>query len=473
MFTKVRNRLTHVALTFVLSLALMVPISGSAASVSSGWTEKQLYSFSGGTTYYSGASLDGAVPVSALVADAAGNLYGTAESGGIHGVAGCYPYSCGTVFELRRGSTGWTKKTITGAKGPSGPDGAHTTAGLIIVNGALYGTTYDGGRYGWGTIFKLTATTSGQTTWHEQVIWNFTGNNDAAAPYSTLIADSSGAVYGTYRGVNGRFPNGTGFGGVFKLIPPASGKTTWTELVISTLNAGAYGMQPVAALISDSSGSLYGVATGNINQGVASTIFKLKPRNTARTAWTTTVLHYFTTTGPEGSYPQAGLVMDAKGNLYTTTSVGAGGTCLYRGVLCGTVFMLATPSSGNAAWTVHVLHTFTSGADGGNSYAGLAIDAGGNLYGTTRIGGRCIYSISYGWGVVFKLKPQNASLTSWSFSVLYEFQGLSIQSIYVPKRTDGQWPLAAPIISNGALYGTTSAGGVPPYSGGTVYELTP
>jgi uncharacterized repeat protein (TIGR03803 family) len=145
--------------------------------------------------------------------------------------------------------------------------------------------------------------------------------------------------------------------------------------------------------------------------------------------------------GLDGAFPSGGLILDATGNLYGTTKVGGGSGC--GGAGCGVVFELSPTSSG---WTETVLYTFTGGTDGGEPYGGLTSDGRGRLYGTASIGGSSS-KCSSGCGTVFTLS--NTS-NAWNFSVLHSFTGGS----------DGAEPSAALVIdSTGNLYGTAAAGG--------------
>jgi uncharacterized repeat protein (TIGR03803 family) len=158
------------------------------------------------------------------------------------------------------------------------------------------------------------------------------------------------------------------------LTPPQSG-TTWTETVIHSFTGGSDGALPIAGLILDASGDLYGT-TANGGADDAGTVFKLTPTGTE------TVLYPFTG-GSDGAYPQAGLIADGSGNLYgTTNSGGESGN--------GTVFQL-TPTGAET-----VLYSFTGSGDGANPTAGLVADGSGNLYGTTNSGAGT-------YGTVFKL----------------------------------------------------------------------
>jgi uncharacterized repeat protein (TIGR03803 family) len=261
-------------------------------------------------------------------------------------------------------------------------DGRQPQAGLIFdAAGNLYGTTAFGGYYGlqtgYGTLFELTP--AGGGSWTEQVVHNFNHDfTDGDEPYAGLIVDAAGNLYGTTSG------GGTiGYGTVFELTPTGGG--TWTE-VLHSFGDGTDGLYPWAGLIFDAAGNLYGTTSegGTYDGG---TVFELTPA--AGGGWTEKVLHSFGN-GNDGAYPHyAGLIFDAAGNLYGTTS--GGGT--YGG---GTVFEL-TPAGGGS-WTETVLHSFGNGTDGAEPYAGLVFDAVGNLYGTTLGGG------TYNYGTVFELQ---------------------------------------------------------------------
>jgi uncharacterized repeat protein (TIGR03803 family) len=298
-----------------------------------------LYSFTGG---------DGSHPRAALIADAAGNLYGTTIRGGAN--------DAGTLFQLTPSGTLNVLYSFSG-----GSDGALPFAGLIAdAAGNLYGTTNGGGAGGQGTVFELDP--SGTLT----VLYSFTGGNDAS-PWAGLIADAAGNLYGTTEG-------GDGPGEVFQLTPSG------------TLNVlhdftGRDGAVPHGVLIADSAGNLYGTTHNGGTSGYG-TVFQLTPSGALN------VLYSFTG-GSDGAYPEAGVIADMAGNLYGTTyGGGAAGQ--------GTVFQL-TPSG-----ALNVLHSFTGGSDGGRPVADLLADAAGNLYGTTSSGGATA-SCPGGCGTVFQL----------------------------------------------------------------------
>ncbi len=298
-----------------------------------------LYSFTGGS--------DGSRPWHGLVADPAGNLYGTAS--------GNFP---GTVFKVTPSGAYTVLYSFT--------DGARPIANVITdAAGNLYGTTFDGGANDPGTVFKVTP--SGVYS----LIHSFAGS-DGRRPYSSLIADAAGNLYGTtvYGGTNDA-------GTVFKVTP--SGVHT----VLYSFTGGNDGLQPWAGLIVDESGNLYGTTLfgGANNRG---TIFKVTPSGTK------TMLYSFA--GNEGSTPYGRLMADASGNLYGTTFEGGANGA-------GTVFKL-TPSG------IHtLLYSFTGGNDGSRPQAGLIADAAGDLYGTTSRGG------TSNAGTVFKLTLPKEQVT--------------------------------------------------------------
>jgi uncharacterized repeat protein (TIGR03803 family) len=264
----------------------------------------------------------------------------------------------------------------------------------------------------------------------EKVLYSFTGS-DGSVPYPALIFDAKGNLYGT------TLVGGTsGAGTVFELTP-SHGK--WTEKVLYSFN-GQDGAEPVASLIFDAKGNLYGTTSGGGANG-AGTVFEL---TSSQGTWTEKMLYSFN--GQDGAEPEGGVIFDAKGNLYGTTT--QGGT--YDD---GTVFEL-TPSHGE--WTEKVLHSFNpNGRDALFPEAAVISDSKGNLYGTTYGGG------TYGAGAVFELTP--GSKGTWTAKVLHSFNF---------NGKDGIVSEAPPIFdAKGNLFGTTTAGGT--YDEGTVFELTP
>ena len=201
-------------------------------------------------------------------------------------------------------------------------------------------------------------------------------------------------------------------GTVFKLTPQAGG--SWTKSVLYSFTGGPDGGFPNAGLIFDQAGNLYGSAfQGGGGYRPGGVIFMLAPNPDG--SWSESVLYSFCsiTYCPDGDGPSSGLIFDQAGNLYGTASHGG----LFEGYHlcsagCGVVFEL-TPNS-DRGWTESVLYSFTGGADGGRPYAGLIFDVAGNLYGTT------IKRGPYRFGMVFKLAPNQDG--SWTETVLHRFK---------------------------------------------------
>jgi len=267
---------------------------------SGGWTESVLYTFTGGS--------DGRQPSARMVVDNAGNLYGTTVQGG--NVGSVCSSGCGTVFKLTNGSSGWSESVVYAFAG--GTDGASPYAGLTFdAAGNLYGTTYAGGKSGYGTIFKLTP---GSTGWTESILHNFSGGYDGRYPYGDLILDGAGNIYGT------AFQGGVGYGVVYQLQPNPKGG--WKERVVhGFVNAPAG--NPVAGLVMDGAGNLYGTTMLGVTEsscgGGCGTLFKLSPATGG--GWSYRVIHQFGV-GTDGFHPTGDLILDSAGNMYGTTQAG-------------------------------------------------------------------------------------------------------------------------------------------------------
>jgi uncharacterized repeat protein (TIGR03803 family) len=329
-----------------------------------------------------------------------GNLYGTTFAGGSYVCSG----GCGTVFKLTPSGTETVLYRFTGG------DGANPTAGLIAdASGNLYGTTELGGGAngcsgGCGTVFKLTPSGT------ETVLYRFTGGSDGASPFAALIADGAGNLYGTTF-----FGGASGHGTVFKLTPSG------TETVLYSFTGGSDGANPLAGLIADAAGNIYGM-TNNGGAGSFGTVFKLIPSGNLA------VLHSFSG-GSDGAFPGLGsLIADAAGNLYGMTVEGGGSGCGAIG--CGTVFKL-TPSG-----TETVLYRFTGGSDGAFPHAGLIAgliaDAAGHLYGTTNgsgSGNGTVFEIAGSGFIFFAGTPGKPNCDGQSVSELArQYGGLAAAS---------------------------------------------
>jgi uncharacterized repeat protein (TIGR03803 family) len=293
-------------------------------------------------------------------------------------------------------------------------------------------------------IFVLALVTSAFASLNETVIYNFAGGAAGANPYSGLIADASGNLYGT-TGVGGSSTHcnlGSGCGTVFMLAPPSYTETVLYSFQGASVNDGS---GPQASLIFDKTGALYGT-TGGGGQYGQGTAFKLTPPAQQGGAWTETVLYSFAG-GTDGSSPAAALIFDGT-SLCGTTS--AGGASSF-----GTVFELTPPKKKGGPWTEAILYSFTGRSDGGKPYGSLLLKTK-SLYGTTLDGGPSSQ------GEVFELTPGATKTAPWTLSVLYGFTG----------NADGGKPYAGVILGKlGVLYGTTGLGGSGTY--GTVFQLTP
>lgn len=328
---------------------------------------------------------DGQEPTSGLLRDAAGNFYGATGIGGKQGES-CSQSGCGLVYKFSpRG-----KETIIyqfpGAPGELGPGGPL----VEDAAGNLYGGS-GGGKYGLGAVFKI------DPAGNESVLYSFTGGSDGCG-VGPVILDTAGNVYGTSEFGGIGFCN-SGFGVVFKIDPSGN------ETVLHAFDSGSDGANPFSVLLLDSEGNLYGTTqNGGTGQGCGfsgcGTVFELSPQKNG--SWSETVLYSFCSLSEcaDGERPFLGpLVKDISGNLYGTTSFGgAFRNCGGGRDGCGTVFELRTDGS------EAVLHSFTGGADGADPFSGLVMDKTGNLYGTAAIGGDTCF-LNYTCGVVFEITP--------------------------------------------------------------------
>jgi uncharacterized repeat protein (TIGR03803 family) len=367
---------------------------------------------------------DGRYPFGALIWGPGGTLYGTTDAGG--GVV-----NAGTVFQV---SPSGQESVLYSFR--MAPDGKMPQGALVLgPDGTSYGTTNEGGSAGFGTVFKLVNVNG---TYRETVVYSFQGGNDGAYPSSSLVLDAAGNLYGTtfYGGETSCF---LGCGTVFKI--DANGQ----ETIVYAFGGAPDGAYPYSGLIEDSAGNLYGTTTagGSQNQG---TVFTLNPngqetilhnfagppdgagpyaglfRDAAGNLFGTTqtggnklgncsgfgcgTVFEVKSTGEEvvlysffnwknGGNPYGGVVEDKAGNLYGTT-LGLGNTsieCHYYG-RCGTIFKL------HPNGTLTTLHTFTNSGDGAFPRDSLIVDESGNLYGTSSGN-----SDTGSQGTVFKLTP--------------------------------------------------------------------
>jgi uncharacterized repeat protein (TIGR03803 family) len=304
-----------------------------------------------------------------------------------------------------------TLHNFTGEK-----DGGVPYAGLIHDEaGNLYGTASTGGAFMFGTVFELTST--GKLI----VLHSFTGSNDGGTPYAALVRDAAGNLYGTTL-AGGSYGDGT----VFKI--DVGGQET---VLHSFSQVAGNGLSPVASVLRDKLGNFFGVAQtgGDLDDCPpygCGTVFWLNAAYKERS---------ISFNGTDGATPYAGLIEDAEGNLYGTTTerLGSGR---------GTVFRI------DKTFKMTVVYRFSGDTDGLYPDAGLVMDSAGNLYGTTYLGG------AYGWGTIYKVDATGQE------SIIHSFTN----------NPDGAYPDSALIFdAQGNLYGTTVSGGV--HNAGTIFEL--
>jgi uncharacterized repeat protein (TIGR03803 family) len=324
------------------------------------WTETVIHEFK---------NTDGSTPQGNLVFDTDGNLFGTTSKGGAKGD--------GSVFKLIPTDGKWAEKVVHDF---SGLDGSTPQGGLVYTTaGDVYGVTSGGGAKSDGAVFGLTPS---NLKWTESVLHSFNGG-DGASPWGALIADAKGDLWGTTSadGINSA-------GTVFELVQ-SSGK--WTEKVIYSFNPlKGDGSAPFGGLVADSSGNLYGTTTKGGANGEGA-VYELTLG--AKGGYTESVLYSFQNNGTDGTTPYGGLIIDASGNLWGTTS--AGGTHS-----AGTIFEL---SSSTGTWQESIAYNF-NGTSGSTPYSGLVADSSGNLYGTTSAGG------INGKGIVYEFVPEASTV---------------------------------------------------------------
>jgi uncharacterized repeat protein (TIGR03803 family) len=316
-----------------------------------------------------------------------------------------------------------------------GADGASPQAGVIRDSaGNLYGTTFDGGNFNANCAYGYCGVVYKlDASGHETVLYSFTGGIDGGNPLARVIRDPAGNLYGTtYNGGNFNSNCANSYCGVVYELDVLG-----VETAMYSFTGGADGGNPVGGVIRDSTGNLYGSTFGggnsnpNCTNSYCGVVYKVDAIGLE------TVLYRFTG-GADGGNPNGDLIRDSAGNLYGTTS--SGGTANQ-----GVVYVL------DAAGHETVLYSFIGGADGGSPLSGVIRDSAGNLYGTAYRGGAA------GWGVVYKMNATGHE------TVLYSFTN----------GADGGNPVAGVILdSAGNLYGTTYHGGNTNYGAGVVFEIT-
>jgi hypothetical protein len=413
-----------------------------ASFASAEWKEKVLYSFQGAP--------DGSVPAGGVVFDQQGNLYGATTDGG---ASNCQSlFDCGTVFQLAapaKNGNPWVETVLYTFKGVPSKDGASPFGGLVIdSSGNLYGTTGYGGagvctelgtNVGCGTVYELSPPKQKGGAWTETVLYSFQGDRDGDLPAGGLVFDSAGNLYGATQFGGGRGSCDAPFyqhcGTIFDLSPPKQKGGQWKEKVLYSFKGGKDGANPNGGLIFDSKGAIYGTTSVGGNEICkgdgyvgCGTVFKLMPPSKKEKGWTEEMVHRFQGGNQGTSLPDAGLVLDGKGDLYGTTF---GGTGTYSAV-----FQLAPPTKGHPSWKETLIVDFkTCGGQFQCSPAGLMFDSVGNLYSSTN--------------VIFRMKPPSRKGGNWRLTLLYKFEG----------QPDGRSPVGLVFGGAGTIYGATQYGG--------------
>ena len=262
---------------------------------------------------------------------------------------------------------------------------------------------------------------------------------------------------------------------IFALAPLSSAE--WNEKVLYSFQGGTDGAFPAGGVVFDKQGNLYGATQqgGGTNcspMAACGTVYQVVPPAKQGSPWTENVLHIFQgKQHNDGEFPSGGVIADALGNIYGTSSYGGTGDCILLGIKggCGTVFELTPPQTKGGQWTYKILYSFKGGKDGYLPFGDLVFDGAGNLYGVTYFGGgkgtTCNPYYQY-CGTVFELSPPKTKGGKWTEKVLHSFAG----------GTDGANPNGGLVLgAKGNIYGATAGGGGTGCQGpgcGTVFEIT-
>ncbi len=331
--------------------------------VGGGWVHTVLYNFTGGA--------DGGEPYKGVTLDAAGNLYGTAVTGG----AGSCEGGCGVAYKLTKSGNTWTQSVIHAFTG--GTDGSGPGSRVAVdARGNVYGMTPTGGANGLGVVYEVQSRSNGD--WKLRVLHTFTGGSDGSSGSAGKLVLRGGHIFGVAT-TGGSFGSGT----VFELRPTRSGE--WDLKTLYSFQGAPDGVFPYGALLFDAAGNIYGTTYYGGPDGLG-TVYRLSRNGGGQ--WRETVLYSFQP-GNDGNSSISNLVADAAGNLYGTTSEGGLGS--------GTIFHLMPAQNGT--YTESIAHSFQGTPDGAFPYAGMVGDGGGIFYGATVHGG------ADGDGAIYRFIP--------------------------------------------------------------------
>ncbi|MFL6688786.1 MAG: choice-of-anchor tandem repeat GloVer-containing protein [Alphaproteobacteria bacterium] len=435
-------------LTITAALLAAALFSATAAQA---WTYKVIHSFC-----TKPSCTNGYLPVSRLLLDSAGNLFGTASGGGKVGG--------GLVFELERDGSRWRYHILHASS-----DSDDIDSPLIMdVGGNLYGTTVFGGKYHQGSAYELLRPQDGGR-WKQQILHHFCAvdfcpDGSQVEGGLTYAGAATGALYDGMSPLFGIAQTGgrsdeRGYGTVYELTHKP-GSSHWHQKVIYAFcpeNNCSSGIHPSrGGLLIDNVGNIFGGAAFGGSANGAGTLFELSPSGKS---WTETALYTFCTTLPcsDGAYPYGGLIMDGSGSLLGTTSAG-GNDCPNEDGGCGVAFKLVP---NGALSTYSLLYTFCAldgCTDGRHPSAGLLRDSSGHLLGMTSEGGDPdALGDEWGSGTVFHLAQGEKVLRSFC-------RKASCVDGAIP--AGGLIPDAA-----GNLFGVAEYGGKS--NAGVVFELSP
>jgi len=437
--------------------ATVVPLLGKQPTHSAFDAQRKRKSVQVTTLYVFQGPPDAGHPNATVTFDDHGSIFGVTSWGG--------PAGIGAVYRLTPAASGYSETVLHSFAG--GRDGSRPYYGLAAGKGGnLYGTASVGGNErcsgGCGVVFEVRRHPSSPNGYLERILYRFVGGMDGSNPSSApLIA--AGTIYGTTQTGGGSTACSGGCGTVFKLTPTGHG---YSESILYRFQGGSDGADPIAGLVADTDGALYGttlVGGGSPScSGGCGTVFKLTPTSSG---YSESVLYRFLG-GSDGAILYSGVIVNRRGRVFGTTAwggYGVGSLCDYNGVLtgCGTVFELRP---GHRKYHKTTLYEFTDASDdGAGPWGGVTFGKNGTLYGTTLFGGNCGVAY-YGCGTVYELSPASGT---YQFTLLYSFPGFA-----------AAFPYAPVLFRNGVLYGTTAQGGVgscdpTSYACGTVFELTP
>ena len=397
---------------------LFLAVLGMLASSAFGQTLTTLYSFGAYST-------DAVAPGFGVTFDKSGNLYGTTGFGGFQGING-------TVFKLTPPASAggsWTETLVHLFRGT--PDGKIPQSRLVLTSQGLVGTTEHGGADDLGTVYLIGTTEA--ATGRESILHSFGTVPDDAASANQPVFPAAEGFYAVDQG-------GANNTGVFYLLSRSVGSATYTQDILYSFGKVGSGDAafPSGDLVRDSKGNFYGL-TGQGGTNNLGAVYELSPPASGSGPWTEKVVFSFSSNEANGTLPAGHLVLGPRGVLYGTTNGGGASGA-------GTIFQLTPPASASGAWRETVLYSFTGGSDGGFPENGVISDGKGNLLGAA---GNQVFRLN---------KPQSAG-GSWTESVLHSFSG-----------PDGFFVTGPLTLSNGSVYGTTSAGG--DFGVGTAYQLT-